>query len=329
MKKNIRLSQSGFRNLVRESVSRMLTEVDWNTYPDSIDYRDKDAWWKTQVDNDFPGHKIEQSNDWKTTYSDLNIQKKKDEKEAAKQARIDARNKRKEERERAKRERQAKRANGEKPRKTTASMKYGNGRLAVELLPDGRVGWYLLDEYNEVANVGEMEIEEYTDGTWLPYTETYGPGKWIPKQLVDPVAKLFKKIGMRDDNWYNLGETKIRRIVREAIRNVVNEATYVGNQGEYYYFCAYKDTFDKGSQVVKVDSPEYLEKVANRWRETNGYSDVWVYDMNHNCVYNFSSPKFSSPIGQAYDPDESKIRRVVRESLDNMLKEDGYKLIMP
>ena len=119
-------------------------------------------------------------------------------------------------------------------------------------------------------------------------------------------------------------ESKLRGIVREAIRNVVNEATYVGNQGEYYYFCAYKDTFDKGSQVVKVDSPEYLEKVANRWRETNGYPDVWVYDMNHNCVGNFSSPKFSSPIGQAYGPDESKIRRVVRESLDNMLKE-GYK----
>jgi hypothetical protein len=56
----------------------------------------------------------------------------------------------------------------------------------------------------------------------------------------------------------------------------------------YYYFCAYPHTFDKGCQVVSVDKGAgSLRKTAALWKKTNGYKNVYVYDMNHNFVWNF------------------------------------------
>lgn len=233
MKKTIRLNNQGLKNIIRESLRRYLTEVDWSTYPTSTDYRDKDAWWKTQVDSDFPGHKVDQSSDWKVTYSDLALDKKKRDKEQAKIDRQNAREAKKQARLAAQAEKKKK---GERKqntgRKTTASMKYGDGKLVVELLPDSRVGWYLLDSHREIQNNGEMDIEEYMDGTWLPYTETYGPGRWIPKQLINPVAKLFKKIGMRDDDWYGVNESRLRSIVKESVKKVLKEDYKAGEWNE-------------------------------------------------------------------------------------------------
>lgn len=73
---------------INENARRRLTEdIDWSSYPTSTDFRDKDAWWKQQVDTDFPGHKVKSSDDWKVTYSDLNLDKQRQEKEQAKAAR--------------------------------------------------------------------------------------------------------------------------------------------------------------------------------------------------------------------------------------------------
>lgn len=222
MKRTIKLTENDLHRLIKESIRQYITEVDWSTYPSSTDFRDKDAWWKSQVDADFPGHKVDQSRDWKVTYSDLALDKKKRDKE---QARIDKQKARAEKKQARLDAKAAKKATKKQNtgRKTTASMKYGDDRLVAELLPDGRVEWYLLDSQKEIQNGGEMDIEEYVDGTWLPYTETYGPGRWIPKQFVNPVAKLFKKIGMRDDDWYGVNENRLRRIVGESVERVLRE----------------------------------------------------------------------------------------------------------
>lgn len=56
----------------------------------------------------------------------------------------------------------------------------------------------------------------------------------------------------------------------------------------YYYFCAYLHTFDKGCQLVSVDTcADSLRKTAALWKKTNGYENVYVYDINHNFVWNF------------------------------------------
>ena len=43
MKKTIRLTESGLHRIISESVRGLLSEIDWSTYPNSIDFRDKDA----------------------------------------------------------------------------------------------------------------------------------------------------------------------------------------------------------------------------------------------------------------------------------------------
>lgn len=267
MKKTIRLNNQGLKNIIRESLRRYLTEVDWSTYPTSTDYREKDAWWKTQVDSDFPGHKVDQSRDWKVTYSDLALDKKKRDKEQAKIDREKARAEKKKARLDAKAAKKTERKKSE-GRKTTASMKYGDGKLVAELLPDCRVGWYLFDAYKEIQNEGEMDIEEYVDGTWLPYTETYGPGKWIPRKLVEPVAKLFKKIGMRDDDWYGVNESRLRSIVRESVKRVIKEDYKAGDWNEGLFREDLKAYIEMSRGYD--GSVGYARAKANKMREVTG-----------------------------------------------------------
>ena len=55
-----------------------------------------------------------------------------------------------------------------------------------------------------------------------------------------------------------------------------------------YYFCAYAHTFNKGCQIVFVDRlPDALRKTADLWKKTNGYNRVFVYDMDHNYIWDF------------------------------------------
>jgi hypothetical protein len=55
-----------------------------------------------------------------------------------------------------------------------------------------------------------------------------------------------------------------------------------------YYFCAHQYVFGRDCQIVNVDSgPASLRKSAALWKKVNGYTDVYVYDMNHRFVWNF------------------------------------------
>lgn len=82
MKRRIKLTESDLHNIIKESVKRILQEVDWSTYPESADFRGKDAWWKQQVDADFPGHGIKDSRDWKEEHRALSTQREKEQKKA-------------------------------------------------------------------------------------------------------------------------------------------------------------------------------------------------------------------------------------------------------
>ena len=53
-----------------------------------------------------------------------------------------------------------------------------------------------------------------------------------------------------------------------------------------YIFCAFPGTFGRNSQVVSA-SQENLKKTAERWRETNGYKDVWVYSNQRGFINKF------------------------------------------
>ena len=53
-----------------------------------------------------------------------------------------------------------------------------------------------------------------------------------------------------------------------------------------YYFCACNYLFGKDCQVVSVWN-NALAETAKRWKETNGYKHCYVYDMEHNYVWDF------------------------------------------
>lgn len=82
-----------------------------------------------------------------------------------------------------------------------ASCKHNEGRLVVDLNVDECiVSWAHLDSNKEPQDYGHVDIELYLDNTWLAYWETHGPLPTIPKKLKPNLIKLFKKIGMRDDD---------------------------------------------------------------------------------------------------------------------------------
>lgn len=91
--------------------------------------------------------------------------------------------------------------NSKPQHKNVASAKlFREGKIVVETdLEECQVRWAYLRQ-GEVVDEGEMDIEVYLDGTWLPYEETHRPQRWIPKPLEPVVYKLFKKLGMRDDD---------------------------------------------------------------------------------------------------------------------------------
>lgn len=82
--------------------------------------------------------------------------------------------------------------------KKRTSKKYKNGRLVVEVNTDACDVYWAFLVNAEVENYGQMEIEMYIDGTWLPYEETYGPARWIPKVFEPILMQMFRKVGMRD-----------------------------------------------------------------------------------------------------------------------------------
>ena len=83
--------------------------------------------------------------------------------------------------------------------KFRASCKHLDGQLVVNLnIDECTVDWTFLSK-NEPVNYGSVEMELYNDNTWLAYWETHNPMPRIPNKLKSKLEKLFKKIGMRDD----------------------------------------------------------------------------------------------------------------------------------
>lgn len=89
MRKVVRLTEMELRHMISESVKRALNEIDYSTMPLG-DYNERNAWWKTQADADFPEHGVKDSRNWQETYNMLaqkkkeqdKIQKKKDKENA-------------------------------------------------------------------------------------------------------------------------------------------------------------------------------------------------------------------------------------------------------
>ena len=57
-----------------------------------------------------------------------------------------------------------------------------------------------------------------------------------------------------------------------------------------HYFCAHPETFNRDCQVIKLKEGDVLWKVAIQWMKANGYRHVYVYDMEHRYVWDFSLP---------------------------------------
>ena len=85
-----------------------------------------------------------------------------------------------------------------------ATAKHKDGVLVVDVdIEECTVDWAFLSGRNKDAEVfssGQMDIEVYLDNTWLPYEETHRPTRFIPKSLIEPVYKLFKKCGTREND---------------------------------------------------------------------------------------------------------------------------------
>lgn len=69
-KKLIRITESDFHKIVKETVNKVLNEIDYSSIPMG-DFTERNKWWKTQVDNDFPNHGIKDSQDWQSEYYKL------------------------------------------------------------------------------------------------------------------------------------------------------------------------------------------------------------------------------------------------------------------
>lgn len=202
-KQTIRLNESQFNNLVKkivkESVNKILNEVDYSTMPKG-DWYERNEWWKQQLDKDFPEHDIEKSRDWRQDYSKL-------EQDKIEQDKITAKAKKKEESERKKQENALKRKERAKAQKEynanrykKTRVKYENGRLEAILDKElGKVEFALIDSEGYPEEVwGWDAVELYTDDTWLPYEESFRGFGPVPKQLKPYFLKMLKKIGMRN-----------------------------------------------------------------------------------------------------------------------------------
>jgi len=54
--------------------------------------------------------------------------------------------------------------------------------------------------------------------------------------------------------------------------------------GKYYYFSAHKDRFDRDCQVIFLPKGNDLALTAKIWARTNGYNEVFVYNMEHRLI---------------------------------------------
>ena len=159
-KKLIRLTESDLRNVVRESVNRILREADFSTFPYKGDFNERNKWWKSQMDNDFPNHGIDSSDDFQREYNTLQANKANQDKLDAKKAKEDARLAARAEKEVAKNERMAAKAE-----------KRSLFEKAVEYTLYGDESLLSNDQYMNLGdeNWGDEEWNDWFDGiTKLP-----------------------------------------------------------------------------------------------------------------------------------------------------------------
>ena len=88
-KQTIKINESQLRKMVSESVKKVLKEVDFSAIPRG-DFNERNKWWKTQADTDFPNHGVKDSKDWYKTYNNLSSKQKDDELNAEKAAKMQA-----------------------------------------------------------------------------------------------------------------------------------------------------------------------------------------------------------------------------------------------
>ena len=73
-KKPIMLTEQDLHKIVKESVKKILNEIDFSKVPVG-DYYERNKWFKQQVDNDYPNHGIESSQtnpiNWQEEYQKL------------------------------------------------------------------------------------------------------------------------------------------------------------------------------------------------------------------------------------------------------------------
>lgn len=46
--------------------------------------------------------------------------------------------------------------------------------------------------------------------------------------------------------------------------------------------------FTSGCQVVPIRKGDNIQKIAATWMKSNGYKSCYVYDMNHNFIWNYT-----------------------------------------
>ena len=147
--KLIRLTESDLHRIVEESVNKVLNEIDYSSMPTG-DFTERNNWWKTQVDNDFPNHGIENSKDWQQQYDRLEADKKNQDKLNAKKEKENARI--------------AKQAE-----KKAAKMARSQARREKHSLYEKAVGYTLygddfLTSYDRMRNLTDDEWNDWSDG---------------------------------------------------------------------------------------------------------------------------------------------------------------------
>lgn len=84
MRKRVRLTESDLHRIVKESVNKVLNEIDYSSIPLG-DFIERNKWWKTQLDNDFPNHGVRDSKNWQYEYDKLSSDKLRQNKRLEKQ----------------------------------------------------------------------------------------------------------------------------------------------------------------------------------------------------------------------------------------------------
>lgn len=46
--------------------------------------------------------------------------------------------------------------------------------------------------------------------------------------------------------------------------------------------------FASGCQVIPIRKGDNIQKIAETWMKGNGYKSCYVYDMNHNFIWNYT-----------------------------------------